>query len=211
MVQRNYGVAGILLLLASLFLLAGFVLDSAAKPPPPQELNVVYVSRSVVPDSEDFTPEPTWAAERQTYQCLRRYFFIEAATVLAQGTNRTPVPDAGYLMTSYRLTEIELPEVVTHTFPVPISGYLQPREISFKKVWRLTITGGPFPATDSGYSLYLDDTIVGNGVEKNGGLTTIIFDPTLLHEGARIGLSHGTYPPVYNLPETLHFERQPTT
>jgi len=173
-------------------------------------LTVVYVTRTGVPTSVPETPNPTRVAEMEKLQLLIHYFFEEPGTVIAEGINATPVPDVPYHMLSYKVAEITLPQVMTHTYRVPISGTLQPQLMSFSRVWRLTITGGPFIPTDYGYQMYLDDIPVGDGVMENGGLTTIIFDPLLLREGARIGLSYGHYPPVYSLPERLHLTRQPS-
>jgi hypothetical protein len=57
--------------------------------------------------------------------------------------------------------------------------------------------------------VYLNDTYVGSGYPIQGGLTAILYDPSPLSEGARIGVGFGPAPITY-LPERLHLMQQPS-
>jgi len=177
---------------------------------PTTALTVIYLSPVVATGTYIplTTPNPTEVAHIQTGQLLSKYFNQDSGIVLAQGTEATPLPEMYVDLRSYQVAEIELPQQITYTVGVPISGTMQPQLLSFRKVWRLKIIGN-FLVTNSSYNVYLDDTFVGVGGEFEGGLTTILFDPSPLIEGARIGVSYGHGPIIY-LPERLHLIQQPS-
>jgi hypothetical protein len=177
---------------------------------PTTALTVIYLSPVVATGTYIplTTPNPTEVAHIQTGQLLDQYFNHEPGVVLAQGTEATPLPDMYLDLRSYQVAEITLPRQITYTVGVPISGTIQPRLLSFGKVWRLKITGS-FLITNSSYNVYLNDTFIGVGGPIEGGLTTILFDPSPLIEGARIGVGYGSDPPTY-LPERLHLIQQPS-
>jgi hypothetical protein len=235
MAQNKLGISTSLMLLIALVLVGAFLLmrntpENTALPlattpqptyPPTSQpttppvtpttaLTVIYFSPVVATGTYIplATPNPTEVAHMQTGQLLGQYFNHEPGVVLAQGTEATPLPDMYLDLRSYQVAEIELPQQITYTVGVPISGTIQPQLLSFRKVWRLKIIGD-FLVTNSGYNVYLDDTFVGVGGESEGGLTTILLDSSPLVEGARIGVSSNSMPTTY-LPERLHLIQQPS-
>jgi hypothetical protein len=154
------------------------------------------------------TPEqnPTQIAAR-----LDVFSGTNAGTVIAHGTNVTPIVDGPPLIT-YEVREVTLPISVTyeHLFPDKTGEHLVPQLVTFDKIWVFTVTGGPFVAANNAWTIWLDDTIVGESGGGDNGIAVLIVDPVLLREGARIGVSWGRGKPEESyLPERLHFERPP--
>ncbi len=78
--------------------------------------------------------------------------------------------------------------------------------------WRLTVTGEGFTVRDIPPAIYLASTLVGYG-QENEDLTqiaVILFDRSLLREGAAIALSYGEDDlSRTELPERLHLISNP--
>lgn len=235
MTQNKLGISTSLILLVALILVGSFLLlkntpedaplplattpqptnpptSQPTTPPvtPTTALTVIYLSPVVASGTYTLptTPNPTEVALLQTGQLLDEYAYHQPGVVLAQGTEATPLPDMYLDLRSYQVAEIELPHQITYTVGVPISGTTQPQTRSFGKLWRLRIVGS-FLTTNSSYNVYLNDTFIGVGAPIEGGLTTILFDPSSLSEGARISVGYGFAPPTY-LPERLHLIQQPS-
>ena len=103
--------------------------------------------------------------------------------LLGEGRNTRP---AGQLkLLSYRVEELTLPRAVK----VESRG----QEVETDTAWRLTVTGGPFPVRDMPAVVWVDDQIVGYGVENErlSAITAITFDRSLLREGGTVSLSYG--------------------
>jgi hypothetical protein len=103
--------------------------------------------------------------------------------VLGEGENKRPVGQ--FKLLTYRVEEVQLPA----TRNVEVRG----QRVEVDKAWRITITGGPFPVRNLPAVIWVDDQVVGVGVENErlSGLTAITFDSSLLHEGSTISLSYG--------------------
>ena len=88
-------------------------------------------------------------------------------------------------LTGYRVEEIQLPRSMT----VEVQG----RQSVVNKAWRLTVNGGPFPVRALPAVVWIDDQIAGNGIENDtlSQITAIIFDPSLIREGAVVSISYG--------------------
>jgi hypothetical protein len=192
---------------------------SPTVPPPsptPYPTEVVIVLPTLVVD-ETFvpiilTPDPTVQAKSQLDRYLIEKLYFEPATLVAQGTNTTPVPSGGYTdvaLLTYEVREITLPEAKTWDAWVPgPQGGLEVRPVTFTQAWRVTVKGTGFFVGGSDWLMYADDQVIGRCGFASGGLTTIIYDRSLLTEGARLGVSFGGSSLIY-LPEVLHLPPGP--
>jgi hypothetical protein len=148
---------------------------------------------------------PTFAA----LQAYMDYVYREQpGTVIAQSTSMTPIPfgiSTAISLTGYIVTEVVMDRTVTRdvAVPGPERGTLQKQTRTFDRVWRVTVTGGPFLVSSMGWDVWLDNNVAGGGYQHSNSVTAIVFDRGLLQEGARIGLRLGRGEPTY-LPETLH-------
>src|SRR5439155_18212163 len=94
-------------------------------------------------------------------------------------------PVGQFKLLTYRAEELSLPGPVT----VQIGG----RNVEVDKAYRLTVNGGPFPVRALPAVIWVDDTILGTGIENEQltEITVITFDRSLLREGGTIGFSYG--------------------
>ena len=101
------------------------------------------------------------------------------------GEAKTTRPSSDLLLTGYRVEEIQLPRSTT----AEISG----QQVVVNKAWRVTVQGGPFPVRARPAVIWIDDQIVGYGVENEtlSQITAITFDSSLIHEGGVISISYG--------------------
>jgi hypothetical protein len=85
----------------------------------------------------------------------------------------------------YRVEEIKLPQ--------QLNVELRGRQVAVDKAWRITVQGGPFPVRALPAVIWVDDEIVGNGIENEtlSQITAITFDSSLLREGGVVSLSYG--------------------
>ena len=119
-----------------------------------------------------------------------------AGKVLAQGKNEQP---AGELkLRSYLIEEVTLARPVQ----VEISGL----KTDVSRGWRLTITGGPFVVRAMPAMVWIDNILLGYGVESTDlqRISVITFDRSLLRDGAAVAISYGENDPARTeLPERL--------
>ncbi len=94
-------------------------------------------------------------------------------------------PNGDLQLTGYRVEELRLPRSLT----VEVQG----RETVVDRAWRVTVQGGPFPVRAMPAVIWIDDQIVGNGIENEtlSQITAITFDGSLIHEGGVISISYG--------------------
>ena len=94
-------------------------------------------------------------------------------------------PTTELKLTGYRVEEIKLPR----TLSVELRG----QQVAVDKAWRVTVQGGPFPVRALPAVIWIDDQIVGNGIESESlsQITAITFDSSLIREGAVVSLSYG--------------------
>jgi hypothetical protein len=88
-------------------------------------------------------------------------------------------------LTGYRVEELQLPRNLT----VQLHG----QQVVVDKAWRVTVNGGPFPVRAMPAVIWIDDQIVGNGIENETltQITAITFDSSLIREGSVVSLSYG--------------------
>jgi hypothetical protein len=94
-------------------------------------------------------------------------------------------PTTELKLTGYRVEEINLPRQLN----VEVRG----QQVAVDKAWRVTVQGGPFPVRAMPAVLWIDDEIVGYGVENEtlSQITAITFDSSLIREGGVISVSYG--------------------
>ena len=94
-------------------------------------------------------------------------------------------PNGDLKLTGYRVEEIQLPRSMT----VEVQG----RQEVVNRAWRVTVNGGPFPVRALPAVIWIDDQIVGNGVENEtlSQVTAITFDSSLVREGGVVSISYG--------------------
>ncbi len=170
---------------------------------------IVHPTISWVPGP---TPDPTEIAAQQRVDYLFHLLYQEPGTIIAQGTNATPVGTNG--PTSYYVEEV--------TLPGPTNFEAVGRNITVDKVWRFVVTGqlGSSEVGALGWHVWIDNASIGVGAPdgQGEGIIAIVTDRTILREGAIISISYGNMPekigaegiPVFDplqrieLPETLH-------
>jgi hypothetical protein len=94
-------------------------------------------------------------------------------------------PNGALRLTGYRVEEVRLQRNLT----VDIKG----QQVAVDKAWRVTVTGGPFPVRALPAVIWIDDEIVGNGIESENlsQVTAITFDGSLIREGGVVSISYG--------------------
>jgi hypothetical protein len=94
-------------------------------------------------------------------------------------------PTGDLRLTGYRIEELQLPRNLT----VELRG----QQVVVDKAWRVTVQGGPFPVRALPAVIWIDDQMVGNGIENEtlSQITAITFDSSLIHEGGTVSLSYG--------------------
>ena len=94
-------------------------------------------------------------------------------------------PSSDLKLTGYRVEEVRLPRNLT----VEVRG----QQVVADKAWRVTVQGGPFPVRALPAVVWIDDEIVGNGIENEtlSQVTAITFDGSLIREGGVVSISYG--------------------
>ena len=94
-------------------------------------------------------------------------------------------PNGDLRLTGYRIEEVSLPQNLN----VEIRG----QQVAVDKAWRVTVQGGPFPVRALPAVIWIDDQIVGNGIENEtlSQITAITFDSSLIREGGVVSISYG--------------------
>jgi hypothetical protein len=88
-------------------------------------------------------------------------------------------------LTGYRVEEVQLPRSLTTE--------VRSQQLTVDRAWRVTVTGGPFPVRAMPAVIWIDDQIVGYGIENETltQITAITFDSSLIHEDGVVSLSYG--------------------
>ena len=103
--------------------------------------------------------------------------------VISEAKSTRPI--GNLKLTGYRVEEVRLPQSLT----VEVQG----RQAVVDKAWRVTVQGGPFPVRAMPAVIWIDDQIVGNGVENEtlSQVTAITFDDSLIRQGGVVSISYG--------------------
>lgn len=109
------------------------------------------------------------------------------------------MPAKASRLLTYRIEEVTLPQPAK----VTVGG----EDIRVNKAWRITIMGGPFPVRAMPPTIWVGDTLLGQGAESPdlSSITAVTFDGSILVEGAPIALSYGKEGRRMVLPEKLSF------
>ena len=146
--------------------------------------NVVRVAILVLPlvliTSNVLTqnPSPTGNKEVPLNELLKLPGKVLAEAQSLRGIGNTK-------LTGYRIEELALPRSLT----VDLHG----KQVTANKAWRVTINGGPFPVRDLPAVVWIDDDVVGYGIENStlSQISAVTFDGSLIREGAVVSLSYG--------------------
>src|SRR6185369_12039009 len=94
-------------------------------------------------------------------------------------------PNGDLKLIGYRVEEVRLPRSLT----VEVQG----REAVVDRAWRVIVQGGPFPVRAMPAVIWIDDQIVGNGIENEtlSQVTAITFDESLIRNGGVVSISYG--------------------
>jgi hypothetical protein len=106
-------------------------------------------------------------------------------------------------LTGYRVEEVRLPRSLT----VEMHG----QQVVVDRAWRVTVNGGPFPVRAMPAVIWIDDQIVGNGVENEtlSQVTAITFDSSLIREGGAVSISYGPHKETrVRIPQRLQLKRE---
>lgn len=98
---------------------------------------------------------------------------------------KTTRPNSDLKLTGYRVEEVQLLPNLT--------AEIRGQQVAVNKAWRVTIQGGPFNVRALPAVVWIDDQIVGNGIENEtlSQITAITFDSSLIREGGPISISYG--------------------
>lgn len=98
---------------------------------------------------------------------------------------RAARPASELKLTGYRIEELRLPQSLT----VDLHG----QQVVVDRAWRVTVQGGPFTVRALPAVVWIDDQIVGNGIENESlsQITAVTFDSSLIREGGVVSLSYG--------------------
>jgi hypothetical protein len=94
-------------------------------------------------------------------------------------------PGGNLKLTGYRVEEVTLPRNV--------SAEVRGQQVDVNKAWRVTVTGGPFPVRAMPAVIWIDDQVVGYGIENEtlSQITAVTFDDSLIREGGVVAVSYG--------------------
>ena len=101
------------------------------------------------------------------------------------GEAKSTRPSTDLKLTGYRVEEVQLPRTAT--------AEIRGQQVVIDKAWRVTVQGGPFPVRALPAMIWIDDQVVGIGVENEtlSQITAITFDSSLIREGGVISVSYG--------------------
>ena len=112
-------------------------------------------------------------------------------------------PNGDLRLTGYRVEEVSLPQSLN----VEIRG----QQVAVNKAWRVTVQGGPFPVRALPAVVWIDDQIVGNGIENEtlSQITAITFDSSVIREGGVVSISYGEDKDIRRkFPQALKLKRE---
>ena len=106
-------------------------------------------------------------------------------------------------LTGYRVEEVQLPR--------SINAEVRGQQVVVDRAWRVTITGGPFPVRAMPAVIWIDDQVVGYGIENEtlSQVTAITLDDSLIREGRVVSLSYGeSKDSRIQLPQGIQLKRE---
>ncbi|HEU4833361.1 MAG TPA: hypothetical protein VFS90_03060 [Pyrinomonadaceae bacterium] len=125
----------------------------------------------------------TAVAQRNTKEIPVKELLSVPGKILSEAKSTRPTTELK--LTGYRVEEIKLPRQLN----VEVRG----QQVAVDKAWRVTVQGGPFAVRAMPAVLWIDDEIVGYGIENEtlSQITAITFDSSLIREGGVVSLSYG--------------------
>lgn len=125
----------------------------------------------------------TAVAQRNTKEIPVKELLSVPGKILSEAKSTRPTTELK--LTGYRVEEIKLPRQLN----VEVRG----QQVAVDKAWRVTVQGGPFAVRAMPAVIWIDDEIVGYGIENEtlSQITAITFDSSLIREGGVVSLSYG--------------------
>lgn len=125
----------------------------------------------------------TAVAQRNTKEIPVKELLSIPGKLVSEAKSARPTTELK--LTGYRVEEIKLPRQLN----VEVRG----QQVAVDKAWRVTVQGGPFAVRAMPAVLWIDDEIVGYGIENEtlSQITAITFDSSLIREGGVVSLSYG--------------------
>ena len=122
-------------------------------------------------------------AQRNNKELPLREIFKLPGKVISEA--KTAQQSGDLKLNGYRVEEVQLPR--------SINAEVRGQQVVVNRAWRVTITGGPFPVRAMPAVIWVDDQIVGYGIENEtlSQITAITLDDSLLREGGVVSLSYG--------------------
>lgn len=120
--------------------------------------------------------------------------------VLAEGRNTSPV--GSLRVKTYRIEEITLAN--------PLHAEIDGRPAQVEEAWRISITGGPFRVRNAAPMIWIDDTLIGIGLESPDlkSISVVVFDRSLIKNGSSVSLSYGENDPARTaVPDKIELAR----
>jgi len=99
--------------------------------------------------------------------------------------SKAAAPAGRLKVKDYRVEEL--------TLPAPANVEINGERVEVSRAFRVTVTGGPFPVRALPAVIWIDDAVVGYGVESEDldAVTAVTFDASLLRDGATLYVSYG--------------------
>jgi hypothetical protein len=176
-----------------------------------QTYTVQYFERAVFElHPENQPPFDVLLSQLGTFQLKRKLATCDQHTRLtgykiAEAVESHP----RYELRGYRVEETTLPTALTCSVRVPRGEVMVTETRTFDKFWRVVISGERlYYPTALPWYIWFDDTLVGT---SNAGkeLIALVYDKTLLKEGATVGVSYGFPTPDATFSQKLHLTPAP--
>ena len=126
----------------------------------------------------------------ETQETSMSQTLLKPGKLITEGRNKTP-------LTSKRLLTYRLEEV---TLPKPLELQIRGRQEIFNSALRLTITS---ELIQGSYIIWVDDAALGAAELAGKGIASLIYDRSILRNGAALAVSDHNGSDFFSLPERL--------
>ncbi|MDQ2807293.1 MAG: hypothetical protein M3Z04_10350 [Chloroflexota bacterium] len=164
---------------------------------------------SRIPDPAPLTTPPSTAEIlREQFSAQLEILYKQPGTIIAHG--QALQLTSYHSLKAYTIEQVDLSAFAMR--PVPASGNpIHTENVPVKRFWRVRVSAEPgsFPMTSLFYTIWANDTLLGQSDGGSDELVAVVFDSRLLPEGASIGVSLGMIKPYEVTAEPIHYTQQP--